>query len=195
MFDRLNKKTEEVMFDMQEVGNRIATLRKSKDMTQQGLADKLGISFQAVSNWERGESMPDISKLVELAQILDVSVDELLGSEPKKSQSFESTVTVKNGERHIHIDTEGIALSDKMKQLLRLVPFVGKGELDELLLANSHEYTEVDQVIAFSPFVSEQTLLKIVSNCSDYDSMDTMIKLAPFLSKKTSSELVKTAMH
>lgn len=45
-------------------------------MTQMELADKLDISFQAVSNWERGNTMPDISKFPELAEIFHISVDE-----------------------------------------------------------------------------------------------------------------------
>ena len=44
------------MFHMEKVGRKIAQLRKSHNMTQLELADKLGISFQAVSNWERGGS-------------------------------------------------------------------------------------------------------------------------------------------
>ena len=48
-------------------------------MTQFELADRLGISYQAVSNWERGNSMPDIAKLPELAEIFGVTVDEILG--------------------------------------------------------------------------------------------------------------------
>ena len=46
------------MFDMTEIGRRIAAYRKEKGMTQMGLANQLGVSYQAVSNWERGESMP-----------------------------------------------------------------------------------------------------------------------------------------
>ena len=69
------------MFDMKEIGFKIAKLRKGKNMTQMELADALGISFQAISNWERGESMPDIAKLVSLSQIFDVSVDEILGND------------------------------------------------------------------------------------------------------------------
>lgn len=48
-------------------------------MTQFEIADRLGISYQAVSNWERGNSMPDIAKLPELAEIFGVTVDEILG--------------------------------------------------------------------------------------------------------------------
>lgn len=67
------------MFDMRYTGRMIAQARKAKDMTQTELADALNISFQAVSNWERGASMPDISKLPELSEILGISIDEMLG--------------------------------------------------------------------------------------------------------------------
>ena len=66
------------MFDMKEIGARIARYRRQKNLTQMSLADNLGISFQAVSNWERGESMPDISKLGDLSLALGVSIDILL---------------------------------------------------------------------------------------------------------------------
>ena len=52
------------MFDTVKIGKRIAELRKKRDMTQFEIADRLGISYQAVSNWERGNSMPDIAKPV-----------------------------------------------------------------------------------------------------------------------------------
>ena len=67
------------MFDMTEIGRRIETYRKEKGMTQMGLANQLGVSYQAVSNWERGVSMPDISKLEELSKELGASIDEILG--------------------------------------------------------------------------------------------------------------------
>lgn len=67
------------MFDTVKIGRKIAELRKGKNLTQFELADAMGVSFQAVSNWERGNSMPDISKLAELSEILGTTVDELLG--------------------------------------------------------------------------------------------------------------------
>lgn len=78
---RKDRKKEEKseMFVMKKVGRRISELRKRKNMTQLELADRMGISFQAVSNWERGNSMPDISKLPELAEILGTSIDDIIG--------------------------------------------------------------------------------------------------------------------
>ena len=89
------------MFNMENIGLKISELRKSKDMTQMELADKMNISFQAVSNWERGNSMPDISKLPELAEIFGVSVDDIIG---KKRALLDSIVT---GNIKEHISDNG----------------------------------------------------------------------------------------
>lgn len=67
------------MFSMEEIGRKILSLRKCRNMTQVNLADKLGITYQAVSSWERGNSMPDIEKLPEIAKLFEISIDELIG--------------------------------------------------------------------------------------------------------------------
>ncbi len=60
------------------IGNRISRLRKEHGMSQETLAEKIGISPQAVSKWENDQSCPDISLLPQLAKLFDVTVDELL---------------------------------------------------------------------------------------------------------------------
>lgn len=80
-------------FNMCEIGRIIARHRKAHNMTQMELADRMNVSFQAVSNWERGQSMPDISKLPELAECFGVSIDELLGrSVPLITRAAEGTL-------------------------------------------------------------------------------------------------------
>ncbi len=61
------------------LGENIKKLRRERDLTQETLAEFLGVTFQSVSNWERGESYPDITILPEIAGFFKVSVDELLG--------------------------------------------------------------------------------------------------------------------
>ena len=58
--------------------SRIADARKEKGLTQQELADKLGVTFQAVSSWETGKYIPDTWNLIELAKVLEVSVSSLV---------------------------------------------------------------------------------------------------------------------
>ena len=64
--------------DTKKVGEQIATLRKGKRLTQSELGERLGVSFQAVSKWERGETLPDITILPDLAKILETTVDFIL---------------------------------------------------------------------------------------------------------------------
>jgi transcriptional regulator with XRE-family HTH domain len=62
----------------QQIGQRIAETRKAKQLTQEQLGEKLGVSAQAVSKWEKGESLPDICLLPELSKELGLSIDTLL---------------------------------------------------------------------------------------------------------------------
>lgn len=57
------------MFNMESIGRKIAELRKKANMSQMELADCMGITFQSISNWKRRNTMPDISKLPELAEL------------------------------------------------------------------------------------------------------------------------------
>ena len=60
------------------LGEKLLALRKEKNMSQERLAELLGVSRQAVSKWETGESLPDVDKVVRLSQILGVTTDHLL---------------------------------------------------------------------------------------------------------------------
>ena len=66
------------MFDIIKAGKQIAHLRKQKNTTQEELAQRLSVTPQAISKWENGHTMPEVSLLIELAQILEVSIDNLL---------------------------------------------------------------------------------------------------------------------
>ena len=61
-----------------QLGSNITVYRKRNSLTQAKLAEQLNYSDKAVSKWERGESMPDVLTLVQLAELFDVTVDELL---------------------------------------------------------------------------------------------------------------------
>ena len=81
--------------EKQTLGQKISELRKAKNMTQLELANKLNITDKAVSKWERDISCPDINTFPKLAEILGVSVDELL-----QAHSSE----VKNEGKHFDYD-------------------------------------------------------------------------------------------
>jgi len=107
---------EKNMFDMQKVGERIAVLRKKTGMTQAELAEWLGISYQAVSSWERGATMPDISKLVELSRALHTTVDALLSGEAAAAPIQQKTESVADAEETMEVDkTAGSEAAQEME--------------------------------------------------------------------------------
>ena len=63
---------------MKQLGERIVTLRKSRNLSQEALAEQVGVTRQAISKWERDEALPDIYNLTTLAEIFGVTLDELL---------------------------------------------------------------------------------------------------------------------
>ena len=64
--------------NLDEIGRFIQACRKDGSMTQAELSERLGVTAQAVSNWERGETLPDVSVLPDLAAALHCSVDAIL---------------------------------------------------------------------------------------------------------------------
>lgn len=72
-----------------EIGKFIAKCRKEKKLTQAQLAEKLNITDRAISKWETGKSMPDSSIMLELCEILGITVNELLSGEEIDMESYE----------------------------------------------------------------------------------------------------------
>ena len=72
-----------------EIGKFIAKCRKDQNLTQAQLAEKLNITDRSVSKWETGKSMPDSSIMLELCEILGISVNELLSGEAVDMEHFE----------------------------------------------------------------------------------------------------------
>lgn len=69
------------MKDMQTIGKRLAEIRKNRNFKQTDLAEKLNVSQQVISNIERGVTAPDIEQLKKIADIYNISLDDLVGRE------------------------------------------------------------------------------------------------------------------
>lgn len=182
------------MFDTKLIGKKIAALRKAKDMTQMELADKMFVSYQAVSNWERGNTMPDISKLLELSQILGVDVNELLGSEK------ETTIVNKIIDQSEDINLEEVAevvelmkpsqveeavekASDQefqLETLIALAPHLNSKRLAQMI--DKTRITDLAQIIPIAPFLESSQLASLIDRQHGMTgSFDKLVALAPFL--------------
>ena len=91
--------------NQEKIGKFILKLRKENNMTQQELADKLNVTDRAVSHWENGRSLPDLSLFSKLCEILDITINDLMSGEKVDDKEY-----IKNLEKNM------VSLADSLKQ-------------------------------------------------------------------------------
>ncbi len=93
---------------MMSFGENLQTIRRKNQLSQEGLAEMLGVSRQAVSKWELGEGYPEVDKLLILSKKLNISLDSLLGGDntPAASESGKSSDKIR-----IISPNEGVIIS------------------------------------------------------------------------------------
>ena len=158
-----------------DIGNQIKSLRLAKGVTQEQLAEALRVTPQAVSKWERGESMPDIAKLPELARLLGVAIDDLLGKSaplveglvqqpaqtyvqqhPLSPENFVHAAPLLKPDQAEPI-FEQVQPKMNSDQLRKVLPFLG-GQMVDTMLRRACEQGQWDRLTAFAPFASDEAV-------------------------------------
>ena len=177
--------THNTVFDMSEIGKRISNYRKQKNLTQMEIADRLNISFQAVSSWERGETMPDITKLPELAQILEVTIDNILDA-PNQTQIIEK---INEGNIQDISKDENIGLDD----IIQTAPLLKPLQLNELLKGDDYIVDSIEELSGIAPYVSKEILEKLAEKADKVDSIEELSGIAPFVGREILEKLAQKA--
>ena len=76
--------------NQEKIGEFIKKLRQDNNLTQKDLANKYNVTYQAVSKWERGLNIPDISLLKQMSEDFNVSIEELLSGKPTETKFFQT---------------------------------------------------------------------------------------------------------
>ena len=74
--------------EQEKIGKFISELRREKGLTQQQLADSIGVSNKTISKWECGKGMPEISSIIPLCQMLQINVNELISGERLPEEGY-----------------------------------------------------------------------------------------------------------
>ncbi|MBT3318913.1 MAG: helix-turn-helix transcriptional regulator [Clostridia bacterium] len=94
-----------------EIANKLVIMRKRSGLSQEALAEKIGVSRQAVSKWERAESSPDTDNLIALSKLYNVSLDDMLSSNDERNEK------VYEGE--VRDESEG----ESKASLIKMIPY------------------------------------------------------------------------
>ena len=127
-----------------EIANRLVKLRKEKGLSQEQLAEELGISRQAVSKWERAESSPDTDNLICLAKLYNMSLDDLLMTEDDLETIKEEQVK-DNNESFFNINSKGIHIKDENDEVKISVTGIKIKDNNETVVIGKDEDDEEDE--------------------------------------------------
>ena len=131
-----------------ETANRLLQYRKQAGFSQEKLAEKIGVSRQAVSKWERSEASPDTDNLVMLAELYGVSLDEMLGLKTSKEESQEEPEEALPKKDEVHVSfKDGIHVNTKEGDRVNVsfkdgVHIVSKGEEKVHIIGDEKYYVD-----------------------------------------------------
>ena len=162
------------MFNTVKFGKALSKLRKNADLTQSELADKLNLTRQAISKYERGESFPDISVLVNIAEVFNTSLDSLInGGEPSA------------GERLMLKSVAGIG-DDKgsgtIEDLVNLAPLLKPSALKKISEEFAKDGIDISNIVILAEYLSEDAVAELLENSSFDELSDELLeKFIPIL--------------
>ncbi len=143
--------------DQIKIGKFIASCRKEQGMTQASLAEKLGISDRAVSKWETGRSMPDSGIMLELCELLKISVNELLSGKKIMGELYG-----KQSEENLIAMRKEIEERDKMMLRLEYV-LAGPATIAGFVICFVASYVEMPTWLRIMLIVFALTMILIVA--------------------------------
>ena len=166
------------MFDTQKFGGYLCRLRKNADMTQAEVADRLNVTRQAISRYEQGDCFPDVSILVQIADIFHVPLDELIGAgEPTRGESA-ILASVARGEK--------TPMPGRIEDIVSLAPHLKPSVLSALSAGLARQGIDISNIVALAEYLGEDSVIALLENAKFEDlPLDLMEKLMPFLETKS----------
>ena len=162
------------MFDIVKFGKALSRLRKKADMTQNEVADRLNLSRQAVSKYERGESFPDISVLVVIAEMFGITLDRLISfGEPTAGESL-ILKSVAQGDKDV--------AAGSAADVVNLAPLLKPSVLAGLSAKLAEKGINIAYLIALAEYINDESFVRLLEKSSlDGISDELLEKLIPIL--------------
>ncbi len=166
------------MLNTIQFGKYLSDLRKKKDMTQSEVADKLNLTRQAISRYETGDSFPDISILVEIAKIYEVSLTDLINS---GNPTVGELLILNN----IANKNEDVVVED-VKDLESLAPLIKPSVLEKLSKNLADDGINISSFCNLANYLSDDAVVDVLCSKKFVDMDDSFIeKLIPFLDNQS----------
>ena len=165
------------MFNTQAFGRYLSRLRREADMTQSELGDRLNLTRQAISRYELGESFPDVSILVLLADIFGITLDELIGAgEPTRGES-RILRGVALGERDV--------FAESAADLVGLAPYLKPSVLRSLSERLAPQGIDLSDLVALAEYLNDESVISLLARTDGRADEELLERLMPLLDDRS----------
>lgn len=176
------------MFDPMKFGKALSTLRKRADMTQNEVADRLNLSRQAISKYERGESFPDISVLVMIAELFDVTLDELIGyGDPTGGESS-----------LLQSIAQGISdvVAENIADVVNLAPLLKPSILEKLSQQFERQGIDISAIISLAEYLNDDAVVRLIETATFDDIGDELLaRFIPMLNRASKEAIFQKILN
>lgn len=171
------------MFDTKKFGAYVARKRKGYDMTQSEFAEKLSVTRQAVSKYETGDSFPDVSILIQIAEIFNITLDELICSGNPTTGETKILKNITTGEETIPVN---------IGDVVNLAPLVKPSILNEFADMLNIEKIDISHIVNLVQYLNDENVLRLLKSAA-YETLneEMMEALIPFLDDASKEVIVK----
>lgn len=166
------------MFDVNNISRILKEARIKKNLTQNALADQLGVTYQAVSNWERGASLPDIANLSRLCDLLELDLYKLIGA--SQSQELAEEI-LSNPDALNKVPIDAIAA---------IAPMLTPEQLMETVRARKSDIHDLATLVQLAPFISADLTEELGADLSPSD-ISEVVELSPFVTNKLCAKWIE----
>jgi len=143
------------MFDIKKFGAYISRLRKKADMTQSELAEQLNLTRQAISKYECGDSFPDISILIEVANVFGITLDELISSGNPTEKEVAILESALEGQ-DLCCELDKQCISD----IVNIAPLLKPSLLDKMAKGLAKHGIDISSIVLLAEYINDDAVVK-----------------------------------
>ena len=176
------------MFDPMKFGKALSTLRKRADMTQNEVADRLNLSRQAISKYERGESFPDISVLVMIAELFDVTLDELIGYGDPTGGEASLLQSIAKGNSDV--------VAESIADVVNLAPLLKPSILEKLSQQFERQGIDISAIISLAEYLNDDAVVRLIETATFDDIGDELLaRFIPMLNRASKEAIFQKILN
>ena len=166
------------MFDVNQVSHMLKEARIKKNLTQSALAEQLGVTYQAVSNWERGASLPDISNLSMLCNLLGLDLYKLVGA----SQNLELAKEI--------LSNPGTLNDAPIDAIAAVAPMLPPEQLMEMVRAKKDDIHNLATLVQLAPFIDADLIEELGAELTP-SHIGEVVELSPFVTNRLCAKWIE----